>query len=97
MSVRFEWDIQKAKINQRRHKVSFEEACTVFSDPLGRIFDDESHSTPNEQREIIIGHSQKQHVLLVCFTELRPNVIRIISAREATSREQQDYEENIHF
>ncbi len=97
MSVRFEWDVQKAKINRRRHKVSFEEACTVFSDPLARIFDDESHSTPNEQREIIIGHSQKPRVLLVCFIELRPQVIRLISAREATGKEQQDYEENIHF
>lgn len=97
MSVRFEWDIQKAKTNRQRHKVSFEEACTVFSDSLARIFDDEAHSTPNEQREIIIGHSQKQRVLLVCFIELRPHVIRLISVREATGKEQQDYEENIHF
>jgi len=97
MSVRFEWDIQKAKVNRRRHKVSFEEACTVFSDSLARIFDDEAHPTSNEQREIIIGHSQKQRVLLVCFIEFRPQVIRLISAREATGKEQQDYEENIHF
>lgn len=95
--MKFEWDNQKAKINCKQHKVSFEEACTVFSDPLARIFDDESHSAPDEQREIIIGHSQKQRLLLVCFTERRLQSIRIISAREATNKEQKDYAENINF
>lgn len=97
MSVRFEWDNQKAKINRQSHRVSFEEACTVFSDPLARIFDDESHSTPGETREIIIGHSRQRRVLLVCFTEQRAQVIRIISAREATGKERREYEENVSF
>jgi hypothetical protein len=69
------------------------EAQTVFVDPLARIFDDEVHSA-EEEREIIIGHSSGDRLLLVCFTE-RGDVIRIISARKATNRERNDYEENI--
>jgi uncharacterized protein len=55
--VRFEWDEDKARANRRRHGVSFEEAKSVFADPLAAIFDDEKHSA-GEQREIIIGNSQ---------------------------------------
>ena len=72
--------------------VSFEEAATVFADSLAVIFDDVVHSD-EEQREIIIGHSAENQLLLVCFTE-RTGAIRIISARRATKRERQDYEEN---
>ena len=97
MSIRFEWDRQKAQSNLQKHGVSFAEASTVFSNPLARIFDDEAHSTPDEQREIIIGHSQKRRVLLVCFTECNPQTIRLISARKATRKEQKDYEEHINF
>ena len=75
------------------HRISFEEALTVFSDLLARIFDDEDHSIA-EEREIIIGHSMKQRLLLVCFTA-RGTSVRIFSARKATKRERQDYEENI--
>ncbi len=57
------------------------------------IFNDEAHSV-NEQREIIIGHSQKNRLLLVSFTE-RPSAIRIISVRLATRREREDYEQNV--
>jgi uncharacterized DUF497 family protein len=63
MSLRFEWDSKKAAVNFTKHGVSFEEALTVFSDPLARIFDDEEHSS-KEPREIIIGHSAKQRLLL---------------------------------
>lgn len=56
MSVRFVWDSRKASANRRKHKVSFDEASTVFNDALARIFDDAEHST-DEVREIIIGHS----------------------------------------
>lgn len=93
MSLRFTWNPRKAAANRKKHGVSFEEALTVFSDQLARIFDDEAHSD-EEQREIIVGHSVKQRLLLVCFTEGQ-NRIRIFSARKATQRERQDYEENI--
>lgn len=92
MSVDFEWDPDKAASNFRKHGVSFDEAATVFADPLAAIFDDEVHSD-EEQREIIIGHSAMGRVVIVCFTE-RPPAIRIISARRATKRERKDYEEN---
>ena len=92
MSLRFELDVNKATANTAKHGVSFEEAATVFRDPLAFIFDDEDHSD-EELREIIIGHSDAHRLLLVCFTE-RDNAIRIISAREATRRERRDYEEH---
>ncbi|MFO0964956.1 MAG: BrnT family toxin [Gemmataceae bacterium] len=92
MSLEFEWDEAKAASNRKKHKVEFEEAATVFSDPLAAIFDDEDHSE-EERREIIIGHSARNRLLLVSFTE-RGDVIRIISARQATRRERRDYEEN---
>jgi uncharacterized DUF497 family protein len=76
----------------KKHGVSFEEAKTVFDNVLAVIFDDEAHSL-DEQREIIIGHSRRNRLLLVSFTE-RPNAIRIISARIATRREHEDYEQN---
>ena len=88
MSLRFEWDPKKAAANFANHGVSFEEALTVFSNPLARIFDDEEHSS-EEPREIIIGHSAKQHLLLVCFTA-RETALRLLSARRATKRERQD-------
>ena len=94
MTVRFEWDSNKATINQQKHRVSFEEAATVFSDPLAVIFDDEEHSI-EEIREVIIGHSANNRLLLVSFTE-RVEAIRIISARQATRIERKDYEENVH-
>ena len=91
--MRFEWDEEKARANRRKHGVSFEEAKTVFDDPLAAIFDDEQHSA-GEQREIIIGHSEQSRLLLVFFTE-RPQAVRIFSARPATRQEQKDYEEGI--
>ena len=90
----FQWDRDKAITNIKKHKVSFEEAVTVFIDPLARIFYDESHSA-DEIREIIIGHSVNDRFLLVCFTE-RANSIRIFSARLATKKEQQDYEKSVY-
>lgn len=89
--MEFEWDEAKAAANLKKHGVGFEEAKTVFDNPLAVIFDDEAHSV-DEKREIIIGHSQQNRLLLVSFTE-RPNTIRIISARLATRKEREDYEE----
>lgn len=94
MSYRFDWDQDKAASNIINHRgISFDEASTVFDDPLARIFDDKIHSI-GERREIIIGHSVNNRLLLVCFTE-RPNeIIRIISARLPTKKERKAYEEN---
>ena len=90
--MEFEWDESKAKANLTKHGVSFEEAKTVFDNVLAVIFDDEAHSV-GERREIIIGHSRNNCLLLISFTE-RSNIIRIISARLATRREREDYEQN---
>ena len=68
MSLQFEWDSKKAETNKVKHGVSFEEAITVFADPLARIFEDPEHSEI-ERREIIIGHSAKQNLVLVSFVE----------------------------
>ena len=67
--------------------------AAVFSDPLARIFSDVEHSG-DETREIIIGHSSTEHLLLVYFTEIDDQTVRIFSARLATRREQRDYEAN---
>ena len=93
MRLRFEWNKEKAASNVKKHGVSFYEAQTVFYDRLAYIFDDEVHSE-DEPREIIIGHSSNERLLLVCFTERAPALIRIISARRATKRERRDYEES---
>ncbi len=95
MDLQFEWDEYKAKLNFKKHSIKFEEAITVFKDPLAYIFDDEWHSI-DEKREIIIGHDLNYRLLLVCFTE-RNNKIRIISARLATKKERKDYEQHTEF
>lgn len=92
MRLKFEWDRKKAQSNRTKHGVSFEEATTVFKDPSAQVFDDEEHSTMNERREIIVGHSILKRLLMVAFVERRQDVIRIISARKATKRERDDYE-----
>jgi uncharacterized DUF497 family protein len=85
-------DETKARENLKKHGVAFEEALTVFADPLARIFDDPDHSE-NERRELIVGHSIQQRLLVVSFTERQPRT-RIISAGEATMHERRDHEEN---
>jgi len=94
MSLEFEWDPKKAKANHARHGIDFEEALTVFRDRLARIFDDEEHSD-DERREMIIGHSVKNRLILACFT-VREGRTRLISARKATRLENKDYEENVY-
>ena len=88
----FEWDENKSAANQSRHRVSFDEARTVFDDPLYVDFYDPDHSE-EEQRYIIIGQSQQGRLLIVSYTE-RENVVRLISAREVTRGEREAYEEN---
>lgn len=89
--MRFEWDSGKAAKNLRRHQVSFEEAATVFYDPLAVTGADPDHSD-DEERLITFGLSSAGRLLVVCHTE-RAEAIRIISARIATQRERQIYEE----
>ena len=90
--MQFEWNPEKAEANLKKHGVSFEEAKTVFGDFLARIFDDEEHSF-EEKRNGIVGHSSKTRLLIISYTERENDTIRIISARETTSRERRKYED----
>ena len=91
MAIQFVWHPKKAATNHLKHGVAFEEAATVFADPLARIHDDPQHSA-RERREVIVGHSTRQRLLLVSFTE-RGQTVRLISARRATRYERKEYEE----
>ena len=95
MEIIFEWDARKARTNLAKHKVSFEEAQTIFVDPLLVTFPDELHSKI-EERFISIGMSIKERVLLVVHTEREEIgeriLIRIISRRKATTSERIIYE-----
>jgi uncharacterized protein len=91
MLMRFEWDPTKAARNLKDHKVSFNEAATVFGDPLGVTVPDPDHSD-EEDRLIIVGLSYRSRLLIVSHTE-NEDVIRIISARELTPREREQYEQ----
>jgi uncharacterized protein len=90
MEFSFEWDDEKAKENIKKHGVSFEEASTVFGDPLAKTFDDPYHSE-EEHRELTIGLSSQTKLLLVVHTD-RDEALRIISARPATPKERRTYE-----
>jgi uncharacterized DUF497 family protein len=87
----FEWNVDKARANLRKHGVSFEEAATVFGDPLSITVPDPDHSG-TERRFVILGMSVMHRLLVVVHTE-RGHSIRIISARQATSRERRSHEE----
>jgi uncharacterized DUF497 family protein len=91
MKVTVEWDPVKAQTNLKKHQVSFEEASTVFDDPLFITFLDVEHSF-EEERYITLGLSKAKRLLLTAHTE-RDEVIRIISARKATKNERRFYEE----
>ena len=89
--MQFEWNPEKAELNLKKHEVDFSEAETVFGDPLAKIFDDEEH-TFDEKREIIVGHSIQNRLLIVSFTERENDTVRIVSARITTPKERRDYE-----
>lgn len=89
--MEFEWDPKKAAKNLRKERVSFNEAATVFGDPLSTTVPDPDHSMA-ENRYIIIGISNRRRVVMVAYTE-RGERIRIISARELTRTERKAYEE----
>ncbi len=90
--MRFEWDPEKATLNRSKHGVTFDEAGTVFFDPLAATFADPEHSV-DEFRFITIGWSTDRRLLLVSHTE-GGDMIRIISARQATPRERKRHEIN---
>lgn len=89
--MEFKWDENKAAKNLAKHGVSFEEAKTVFDDPLYVDFYDPDHSV-DEERYLIVGESDRRRLLIVSYTERR-NSIRIISARVVTRAEREAYEE----
>ena len=92
MAQLIEWDSRKARRNLAKHGVSFEEAVTVFYDPLSLTIGDPLHSE-DEERCIIIGMSARQRLLIVVHTDLQ-DTIRIVSARGAKPRERKFYEES---
>ena len=89
--MRFEWDRRKATRNLARHGVSFQEAATVFGDPLAMTYFDPDHSD-DEDRFLTFGHSKSKRLLVISHTD-RGEYTRIISARTATRRERKQYEE----
>ena len=92
MPLSFEWDMTKAKSNLAKQGVSFEEASTVFGDPLSLTIPDPAHSQ-TEDRWIVLGQSHQRKLPVVVHTERGDN-IRIISARRASRRERKSYEES---
>ncbi len=88
--MRFEWDREKAKRNIRKHRVSFDEAVTVFYDSLAATFDDPDHSE-GEHRMITVGYSSRGRLLVVAHVE-RGAAIRLINARLATTQERKRHE-----
>jgi uncharacterized DUF497 family protein len=91
VGLKFEWHPRKAALNKHQHHISFEEASTVFADLLTATVFDPDHSD-EEDRYITIGFSDQRRLLMVSHTE-RDDRIRIISARELTPLERQEYEE----
>ena len=89
--LRFEWDSEKAAINLRKHKVSFEDAQSVFADENAKLIDDPDHSD-EEDRFVMLGLSSSLRLLVVCHCyRAAGNIIRIISARKADSVERGSY------
>jgi hypothetical protein len=91
--IKFEWDPHKNEINQKKHKISFEEAQTVFYDEEALLIADPEHSQ-EEDRFILLGLSKKANLLIVCHCyRASDTVIRIISARKETKNETRQYHE----
>jgi hypothetical protein len=88
--MRFEWNREKAVENFKKHGISFDEAVSIFFDPLAATFDDPDHSL-GERRLITIGYSSQDRLVAVCHTE-RKGSVRLISARRATKREKKRHE-----
>ena len=88
----YEWDPTKAAANLTKHKVSFDEATSVFTDPLALTFDDPDHSL-DEKRFITIGTSSKQRIMFLAHADRGEDHVRIIHARPATKTEAHAYQE----
>jgi len=89
--IRLEWDEKKNRANQKKHRISFEEAQTVFFDEQALVFDDPDHSS-KENRFLLLGRSFRLRILVVCHCFRKSAaVIRIISARRATAKERSVY------
>jgi uncharacterized DUF497 family protein len=93
MPVAFEWDLEKAESNRRKHGVDFAEATAVFGDTLSTTIPDPDHSLPGEDRELTIGMSHRHRLIVVAHCRRGKNV-RIINARPATRHERRAYEES---
>jgi uncharacterized protein len=91
--MQFDWNPDKDRVNRAKHQVSFQEAATVFKDPLSITFPDPNHSI-GEVRWVIIGQSRNGRLLFVAHTD-RDNLTRIISAREVTRQERLIYEASL--
>jgi uncharacterized protein len=89
--MNFVYDPRKAAANLRKHKVSFDEAITVFADPLRAVAPDDQHSW-NEERLITVGQSTRGRILFIVYTET-DSTVRLIGARVATATERDQYEE----
>lgn len=87
--MRFTWDPTKARSNQRKHGIAFEEAVTAFADPLALVVDDLVHP----ERALLIGTSSKERIVVTVFVEKSEDETRIISARLATRPERRRFEE----
>jgi uncharacterized DUF497 family protein len=91
VDIKIEWDPRKEAANKRKHKISFEEAATAFSDEVGRLIPDPDHSD-DEDRFILLGMSWSLRILVVCHCYRESSsIIRIISARKATKSERAIY------
>jgi len=91
MAITFEWDEDKARQNVVKHGVSFDEAASAFLDPSGLLNADPAHSINGEDRAALLGYSQALRLLVVVHVEYADEVIRLISARRANRREQEEY------
>jgi uncharacterized DUF497 family protein len=94
MSLRFEWDPDKARRNLRKHRLSFEEATTAFEDDRSVTLPDPTHSV-GEERFLLLGRTNRGRIVVIAFTERGEDIdtIRVISARLADRGERHDYEE----
>jgi uncharacterized protein len=92
--MRFAWSVAKAESNWDKHGVSFAEACTCFEDLRQVAWYDPDHSD-DEDRELLVGHSDRGRLLVISYTVREPEVVRIISARRATPRETRIYAQGI--
>ncbi len=89
--IQFVWDSEKAEKNEEKHAVCFEEAATVFGDPLSLTISDIAHSN-NEERFVTIGRSSTENLLVVVHLDIDDDTIRLISARSATRKERREHE-----